>query len=211
VSPWSPLVIGTVAMGVAIAVMAPIIGTGIALAVLVALRAGSITGRQVAKRRAADGGRAGNSLLAVAYYPVAAVRALLGLLLTSPVALLAFCIAGAITIIAVPAHPLPRAVAFGAGALVAVVGVGPGSANGRKALASIYSSAIRNRSLLAIAYVGVLAVACWIALSAWYQSSAPAYWPVNGLHHQLAHVPTLHGLLGYVRSNLLSLARQFGL
>ena len=50
--------IGTVAMAVSIAVMAPIVGTGIALAVLVALRAASITGRQVARRRAADGGRA---------------------------------------------------------------------------------------------------------------------------------------------------------
>ncbi len=150
-------------------------------------------------------------MLAVAFYPVAAVRAVLGLVLTAPVALLAFCVAAAVTIIAVPAHPLPQAVAFGAGALVAVVGFGPGSSNGRKALASIYTSAARNVSLLVIAYAGVLAVAFWVAASAWYQSPAPAYWPVHGLYGQLAHVPTLHGLLGDVRRNLLSLIRQFGL
>ncbi|HEX9063704.1 MAG TPA: serine/threonine-protein kinase [Streptosporangiaceae bacterium] len=211
VSPWSPLVIGTVLMAVAIAVMAPIIGTGIALAALVALRAVTITGRQVARRRAAEGGRAGTGFLAVAFYPVAAVRALLGLVLTAPVALLAFCIAAVITIIAVPLHPLPEAVAFGAGALIATVGLGPGSANGRTALASIYSSALRNVSLLVIAYAGVLAIALWMVGSAWTQAPAAAFWPVHGLHSQLAHVPTLHGLFGDMRRNLLSLARQFGL
>ena len=128
VSPWSLLVIATVAMVVAISVMAPIIGTGFALAVLVALRAVTITSRHLDKRRAADGGKASLSVLAVAFYPVAVLRALLGLVLSAPVALLAFCVATAITIIAVPVHPLPQAVAFGAGALVAVVGLGPGSA-----------------------------------------------------------------------------------
>ena len=211
ISPWSPLVIGTVLMAVSIAVMAPIVGTGLALAVLVALRAVSITGRQVARRRAADGGRASSGFLAVAFYPLAAVRAALGLILVAPVALLAFCVAAAIAIVTVPAHPLPQAVAFGAGALVAVVGFGPGSSNGRKALASIYTSAIRNTSLLAIAYAGVLAVALWVALSAWNQAPAAAFWPVTGLQAQLAHVPTLHGLLGDVRRNLLSLAHQIGL
>ena len=126
-------------------------------------------------------------------------------------ALLAFCVAAAISIIAVRAHPLPTAVAFGAGALVAVVGFGPGSSTGRKALASIYTSAVRNTPLLVIAYAGVLAVALWVGLSAWSQAPAAAFWPFNGLHAQLAHVPTLHGLFGYVRRNLLSLAHQFGL
>lgn len=211
ISPWSPLVIGTIAVAVALAVMAPIIGTGIALAALVALRAVSITGRHVARRRAADGGRAGTGILAVAFYPVAAVRAVLGLVLTAPVALLGFCVAAAITIVAVPVRPLPQAVAFGAGALVAVAGFGPGSGNGRKALAGMYTAAVRNTSLLVIAYVGVLAVAFWVALSAWYQAPAAAYWPVPGLHARLAHVPAWHGLFGVVRTNLLKLVRQIGL
>ncbi|MGI9006954.1 MAG: hypothetical protein ACR2FU_12305, partial [Streptosporangiaceae bacterium] len=212
VSPWSPLVIGTVVMAISIAVIAPIIGTGIAVAVLVALRAVSITGRQVARRRAADGSRAGTGFLAVAFYPVAAVRAALGLILTAPLALLAFCVAAAITIIAVPVHPLPQAVALGVGALVAVFGFGPGSSTGRKALASIYTSAVRNKSLLVVAYAGVLAVAAWIALSAWYQAPAAAFWPVNSLHAQLAQVPTWHALLGDVQHGLLSrLAHLVGL
>ena len=211
VSPWSPLVIATVAMAVAISVMAPIIGTAISLAVLVALRAATITARQLSKRRAADGRRASNPLLAVALYPVAAVRALIGLLLSAPVAVLAFCVAAGVAIILIPVHPLPQAVAFGAGALVAVVGLGPGSSTGRQALASAYTSAARSATLLTIAYAGVLAIAVWAGLTAWYQSPAPAYWPVNGLHSQLLHFPTIRAMLTDVRHNLLSLARQIGL
>jgi serine/threonine protein kinase len=210
ITPWSPLVIATVAMVVAISVMAPIIGTAVALAALVALRAVTVTSRQLDKRRA-EGSRANLSVLAVAFYPVAALRALAGLLLAAPVAILAFCVTAAITIIAVPVHPLPQAVALGAGALVAVVGIGPGSAGSRTALAKIYTSAARSTSLLAIAYVGVIAVAIWAAITAWYQSPAPAYWPVNSLHDQLLHLPTIRGMLTDVRQNLLRLAHQIGL
>ena len=211
VSPWSPLVIATVAMVVAISVMAPIIGTGLALAVLVALRAVTITSQQLERRRAADGSRAGLSVLAVALYPVAALRAVLGLLLAAPVALLAFCVTVAFTIIAVPLHPLPQAVALGAGAFVAVVGIGPGSSASRTALARLYTSAARSTSLLAIAYVGVIAVAAWAAVTAWYQSPAPAYWPISSLHDQLLHLPTVRTMLTDVRQNLLRLAHQIGL
>ena len=210
ITPWSPLVIATVAMVVAISVMAPIIGTALALAVLVALRAVTITSRQLERRRA-EGSRAGQSVLAVALYPVSALRAVFGLLLVAPVAVLAFCVTVAVTIIAVPVHPLPQAVAFGAGALVAMFGLGPGSSGSRTALARLYTSAARSTSLLAIAYVGVIAVAIWAAVSAWYQSPAPAYWPVNGLHNQLQHLPTIRTLVTDVRQNLLRLVHHIGL
>jgi hypothetical protein len=209
VSPWSPLVIATVAMVVAISVMAPIIGTGIALAVLVALRAVTTTKGQLARRQTTDG-RSNMPLLAVALYPVAALRAVFGLVLVLPIALLAFCVATATTIIAVPAHPLPQALALGAGALVAVIGLGPGSSGSRSALASLYTTAARSASLLAIAYVGVVAIAVWAGFTAWYQSPAPAYWPIN-LHAQLLHFPAFRTMLTDVRQNLLRLAHQIGL
>ena len=68
ISAWSPLVIAMVAMAVASAVLAPIVGTVIALAVLVALRAASTTGRQMARRRS-DGRRASDPVVATALYP----------------------------------------------------------------------------------------------------------------------------------------------
>src|SRR6266704_968117 len=166
VSAWSPLVIATVAMIVAVSVMAPVIGTAIALAVLVALRAVATTGQHLAKRRAGGGG-GGLPLLAVALYPLAALRA--------------------------------------------VFGLGPGSSGSRSALASVYTAAARSASLLAVAYVGVLAVAVWAGLTAWYQSPAPAYWPINSVHTQLLHLPTIHTMLTDVRHNLLRLAHQIGL
>jgi hypothetical protein len=210
VTPWSPLVIATVAMIVAISVMAPIFGTAIGLAVLVALRAVTITSRRLDKRRT-EGSRAGQSVLAIAFYPLAALRAIVGLLLAAPVAVLAFCVTVAVTIIAVPMHPLPQAVAFGAGALVATVGLGPGSSGSRKALAKLYTTAARTTSLLAVAYVGIVAVAVWAAVTAWYQSRSPAYWPVSSLHHQLLHFPTIRTMLTDVRQNLLRIAHQIGL
>src|SRR5215471_5375065 len=200
ISAWSPLVIATVAMVVAVSVMAPIIGTAIAVAVLVALRAVSTTRRQLAKRQTGDGHNAGVPLLAVALYPVALLRAVLGLALVAPIGLLAFCVTAAVAIIAIPVHPLPQAVALG-----------PGSAGSRAALASLYSSAARSPALLAVAYVGVLAVAVWAGVSAWYQSPAPAYWPVRDVHVQLLHLPALRTMLTDVRQNLLKLAHKIGL
>jgi serine/threonine protein kinase len=210
ITSWSPLVIATVAMVVAISVMAPIIGTAIALAVLVALRAVTITGRHLQKRQS-EGGKASQSVVAVAFYPLAALRAIIGLLLVAPVAVLAFCVTVAITIIAVPVHPLPQAVAFGAGALVATVGLGPGSSGSRTALAKLYTSAARSVSLLAVAYVGVIAIAIWAAVTAWYQSPSPAYWPINSLHDQLVHLPTIRSMLTDIRHNLLGVLHSIGL
>src|SRR6266704_1397574 len=151
------------------------------------------------------------SVMAPGIGTAAALRAVFGLLLVAPVALLAFCVAAAAAIIAIPVHPLPQAVALGAGALVAVVGLGPGSSGSRSALASVYTAAARSASLLAVAYVGVLAVAVWAGLTAWYQSPAPAYWPINSVHTKLLHLPTIHTMLTDVRHNLLRLAHQIGL
>jgi hypothetical protein len=128
-----------------------------------------------------------------------------------PIGLLAFCLTAAAAIIAIPVHPLPQAAALGAGALVAVVGLGPGSGGSRAALASLYSSAARSPALLAVAYVGVLAVAVWAGVSAWSQSPAPAYWPIRDVHLQLLHFPALRTMLTDVRQNLLRLAHKIGL
>ena len=209
VSPWSPLVIGAIVVVAAASVLAPIIGTAVGLALLVALRAASITGHRLARRRSGDGRRKGDPVVAAAFYPVAVLRSLISLLLLAPVALLGFGIAAAITIIAVPVHPLPRAVAFGAGMLVAVVGLGPGSGDSRATLARFFGSVARTPSRLVVAYVGVLALAAWAGLTAYAQPAA--YWPANSLHASLVHLATVHSMLSDARLNLLMLARRFGL
>ncbi|HUC59198.1 MAG TPA: serine/threonine-protein kinase [Streptosporangiaceae bacterium] len=205
ISPWSPLVIASVMLAVAVSVMAPVAGTAVALALFILLRAAAITGRHLSKR-AAGSGRAGAALV---LFPVSVLRAVLGLLLVAPVALLGACVAIAATIIAVPVHPLPQAVAFGAGALIAIVGLGPGSSGSRSLLASIYTWVARTPSQRAVTYVGVLSVCTWAGVTAWYQSPAAAYWPVISLHAQLEHLPTLRTVITDFRLNLLRLARKY--
>jgi hypothetical protein len=211
VSSWSPLVIASVVIVAAISIMAPIAGTAIGLLLFIALRALATTSRQLARRAAGGGGKTGLSFAALVLFPLSVVRALIGLVLLAPVALLGCCVAVAATIIAVPVHPLPQALAFGAGVLVTIVGLGPGSSGSRAVLADLYSSVARTRSLRAVAYVGVLSVCTWAGITAWNQSSAAAYWPVVGLHAQLEQLPTLRHILTDIRNNLLSLARQIGL
>ena len=211
VSPWSPLVIASVAILAAVSIMAPIAGTAIGLLLFVALRAMATTSRQLARRAAEGGGRTGLSFAALVLFPLSVLRALIGIVLLAPVALLGCCVAVAATIIAVPVHPLPQALAFGAGVLIAIIGLGPGSSGSRAVLAGMYSSVARTPGLRAVAYVGVLSLCTWAGITAWNQSSAAAYWPVVGLHSQLEHLPTLRHILTDIRSNLLRLARQIGL
>jgi hypothetical protein len=211
VSPWSPLVIASVAILAAVSIMAPIAGTTIGLLLLVALRAMATTSRQLARRAGDGGGGTGLSFAALVLFPLSVLRALIGIVLLAPVALLGCCVAVAATIIAVPVHPLPQALAFGAGVLIAIIGLGPGSSGSRAVLAGMYSSVARTPGLRAVAYVGVLSVCTWAGITAWNQSSAAAYWPVVGLHAQLEQLPTLRHILTDIRSNLLRLAHQIGL
>jgi predicted Ser/Thr protein kinase len=211
VSPWSPLVIASVVMIAAVSIMAPLIGTAIGLALFIALRAAATTGRMLARRAAGDRSRSPFSVAAFVLFPVSVLRATIGLVLLAPVALLGCCVAMAATIIAVPVHPLPQAVAFGAGALVTIVGLGPGSSGSREVLAGMYSSVAKTPGRLAITYLGVLSVCTWAGITALNQSTAPAYWPVIGLHAQLEHLPTLQRILTDIRGSLLRLAHRFGL
>ncbi len=210
VSGWSPLVIAAVAVGVAFSVVAPILGTVISLIVLIGLRAASTTARQLYRRRSGDGPRPSDPAVAVALYPLALLRSLLGLVLLSPIAILGFCIAVAVTIIVMPVHPLPEGVALGAGALVALVGLGPGSSGSRTALASIFHAVSRTTAQRVIAYVGVLALAGWAVLTAWTRST-PAYFPIASLHDQLVHVPTIRMMVTDARNSLLAIAHHIGL
>ncbi len=211
VSPWSPLVLASALILASVSVIAPIIGTAVALALLIMLRAAASTSRQLARRALADGGRTGTAFTGLVLYPLALLRAVIGIVLLSPVALLGSSVAAAATIIAVPDHPLPQALAFAAGALVLIIGLGPGSSGSRQVLAGFYSSVARSPGRLVIAYVGILSVCAWLAVSAWYQSAAALYWPVVGLHAQLDNLPTLRTVLSDIRHNLLNLGRQFGL
>jgi predicted Ser/Thr protein kinase len=209
VTAWSPLVLAVIAMLVAASVLAPLAGTGAALAVLVAFRAAGITARQLARRRDGETSRAGRAVVGAALYPLALVRSLIRTALLAPVAALAFAIVAGATVVTVASHPLPHAMALGAGALVAMVGLGPGSAGSRRALAGAFTAVARTRAQRVVAYAGMAALAAWAITTAWYLPSD--YWPIGNPHAQLIHLPTIRSVLTGIRLSLLRLAHRFGL
>ncbi|MHB1595414.1 MAG: serine/threonine-protein kinase [Streptosporangiaceae bacterium] len=205
----SPLVLAVIAILVAASVLAPLAGTAVALAVLVAFRAAGITVRQLARRRDGETSRVGLAAVGAALYPLALVRALFRMVLLAPVAALAFAVVAGGTVVAMASHPLPHAMALGAGALVAMVGLGPGSAGSRRALAGAFTAVARTRAQRVVAYSGMIALAAWAITTAWYLPSD--YWPIGNAHAQLMHLPTVRSVLTGIRLSLLRLAHRFGL
>jgi hypothetical protein len=208
-SVWSPLVIGVIAMLISVSILLPLAGTAAAVIALIALRAADHTGNRLAKRRSRQGRRRGDFVLAGAYFPVALCRSAVRFVLLSPLGLLSAGLVAAITIITVTLHPLPLAVGYGAGTLVAFFGLGPGSSGCRKPLARFFGAAARTpaRTVTAFIVVCVLAIAAIAAAG----SQPPVYWPAGNLSMQLAHMPGLHGVITDIRLTIVRLGSMIGL
>jgi len=182
-------VLAMVLVGVSASVILPVAGTLAALAALVSLRAADLTQGRLARRRAAHGPRPSDPAVTALTYPLMLAWAAAGGLLLAPLALVAAGIAAGITIVAVPVDPFPRAVAYGAGALVACYGLGPGSAGARRQLGKLFDTVGRTPSAAVVALVGVSALALAGIVTA---ASQPAfYWP---LHHFDSPHSNLHAL-----------------
>jgi hypothetical protein len=179
------------------------------LLALAALRAADLTGAKLTRRRSRQGPRAGDPVAALAYLPLAAIRSLLGMTLLLPLGLLVAAAAAAITFIAVPDHPLGRAGAYAAGALVACCSLGPGSERSRRPLSSFFGAITRTGPSTTLVFVGVLALAAGVAAAA--LSLPPAYWPFTHLTDHLRHVSVFGWAIHGLRSDLLTLARKLGM
>jgi predicted Ser/Thr protein kinase len=187
------LVFATMVIAVGISVILPIAGTLGALAALVLLRAGALAQRGVDQRRTEGGARAANGLFAAAAFPWFLIRSVLATLLRAPFGLAVGAAAAVITIVAQPsADPLPRAVAYGAGALVAFYGLGPGSGKSRRQLNRIFAAIIGTRTTEAVALIGLWALA--LATVAAAATSASAYWPLVAPTGFIPHLPGWHEL-----------------
>jgi len=208
-SAWSPLVLGTVAVGIAASIVLPLVGTAAALAALIMLRAGERTGIRLARRRARQGRRVRDSVLAVVLFPLACCRSLARFALLSPLALLGAGVVAAITIILVPQHPLPRAFGYAAGTLVAFYSLGPGSGACRRPLGRFFGATARTRVRAAAALIAIVALAAAAIVTA--ASQSPVYWPAGNLSAQLAHLPALHSVITDIRLNIIRLAGSIGL
>ncbi len=189
---WSPrrqplLVLATVVALVALAVVLPVAGTLLALAVLAMLHAGDLAHRGADQR---------SPVMTVAAFPFFVLRSLLSLLLRAPLALIAAVAAAGVTYLASPAATLARAVSYAAGALIACYTFGPGSGKSRRQLGRIYTALVRSQGVQVVTIFAVVALA--VAMTATAFSSAAAFWPVGTPAGPVIHLPSLPGLFGHL-------------
>jgi predicted Ser/Thr protein kinase len=205
-SPVSPLLAaGLVAAAAGIAVGFPVLGTIIALATLTALRAVDRTAGRLSRRRSRRGARASDALLAVVTFPPAFAWSVIRSALLAPLALAAALVAAAITVVAVPSHPIAVACAYGAGVLVAFYGFGPGSSGSRKPLRSLFDTVAGSPLSMAIAVVAVAVVVIGAIVAA--ATQAPMFWPISNLAGWLGHFHGVQVLVQGIRNHVL---RVFG-
>jgi hypothetical protein len=182
-------VLAAVLAGVGVSVILPIAGTAAALGMIVSLRAADLTQSRLARRRATRGIRASDPAMTALTFPAMVLWSIISAVLLAPVALVAAGIAAGITIVAVPVDPFPRAVAYGAGALVAYYGLGPGSGGARRQLGKLFDAVGGSPGAAIVALIGVSALAVATIVAA--ASQAAFYWP---LHHLSTPDGNLHAL-----------------
>ncbi|HEU5417097.1 MAG TPA: protein kinase [Streptosporangiaceae bacterium] len=203
-SPRTPLVLATVAMLIGLAILLPVAGTIAALAILVLLRSVSLASGRLTRRRSRQGASAADAVAILAFLPLAIVRSLLRLVLMLPLAALFAAVAAAITFIALPGHPLGRAGAYAAGALVACYALGPGSRRTRQPLSTFFGSVTRSPASALAAFISVGALAT--AVIAVALSTSAVYWPVHHINflplHLDQHLPWTHGLFNTPKGDL---------
>jgi predicted Ser/Thr protein kinase len=187
-SPRQPiLVLATMVIAVSLAVLLPVAGTLIALAVLVLLRAGDLAHRGSDQR---------GVIMSAAAFPFFVVRSLISTVVVAPLALIVAVAAAGLTFLAMPVSPGLHALSYGAGALVAFYAYGPGSGKARRQLNRVWAAVVRSRGLQAVALFGMCALA--VAAVAAAIPSPAAFWPLGAPNGTVVHLPALPGPFGHL-------------
>jgi predicted Ser/Thr protein kinase len=184
---------------VALAIVAPVAGTLVALAAITLLRAADRAESALATRRSAYGARASDVVVVIVSAPWTVVRALLTTALLLPLTAVVAALAAGASVMFGHTTSLPYAGSWAAGAAIAWSAVGPGSARPRRQLRRMTSAVVRSRGAMLVALI-----ACW-SLAAAAASSAlaqpPLLWP--GTTWMLPHLPSLGNSLHGVQQWLL--------
>jgi predicted Ser/Thr protein kinase len=208
-SPAGPLLVATsVAAAVVISIVYPVAGTIAALAALIGLRAVDGTVRRLSRRRSRRGVRAGDVLLAAVTFPPALAWSVIRSVLIAPLALAAAVVVAAIAVAVAPHHPITAiayACAYGAGALVAFYGLGPGSGGSRRPIRSLFDAVAYTPVRAAIAFTALAVVVVAAAVVA--GSHPPFFWPFGNLTGWLGHYKIVHVMVDNTRAKVL---RMFG-
>jgi hypothetical protein len=197
------LAVAAVAVLASIAALLPVAGTALALVIMLLLRAVSLTGRGVLTRRATRGVRPSDHLLAAVFFPATLIRALLGMVLLAPVAVVAGGIVAAGTLLISPRHVLAQAIAYGAAAVVVSYGLGPGSASTRQPLSTMFNAIGRTPGTSVLVSLGMTAIALAVIAAA---VTHPAfYWPLGQVTTRYSHLAQMPGLLHSARTGFTGL------
>jgi hypothetical protein len=192
------LSLATMVVAIAASVLLPVAGTVISLLVIVLLRTADLTHRGLIRRRSGQGMRASDVPIMILKAPWAALRALLGVLILAPLALICAAIAATVAVLAVHHNPLGAAGAYAAGAFIACYGLGPGSGTPRRQLGRIYGAVTRNKELtIVVAGVVLLVMVATIGLAA---SQPHDLWPLT--HSLAARLGWAHRMILTVQHRL---------
>jgi predicted Ser/Thr protein kinase len=195
---WTPprrqpiLVLATLVIAVSLAVILPVAGTLIALALLVLLRAGDLAHRGSDQR---------GPVMTAAAFPFFVVRSLISTVVIAPLALIVGAGVAGLTFVGMPTSPGLHALSYGAGALVAFFAYGPGSGKARRQLNRVCAAAVRSPGVQAVALFGMCALA--IAAVGTAVTAAAAFWPLGTPTNTLMHLPAFPGLFGHLRPRRL--------
>jgi hypothetical protein len=190
----SLLAVATMVVVACVSVVLPVIGTLASLAFIVVLRATGLAQRRGTQRRLARGSRPTDPLLTTVAFPWFLLRALVALLLLAPFALAVAAVVAGISVAFSPGDWPSRAVAYGAGVLVAFYGLGPGSRTARNQLKRAFTAVAGTRTAQAVALTGMaaLAVAALAAALSWPSLYWPALTPGGSVHIGVIHLSPLH-------------------
>jgi hypothetical protein len=195
---WTPprrqpiLVLATLVIAVSLAVILPVAGTLIALALLVLLRAGDLAHRGSDQR---------GPIMTAAAFPFFVLRSLISTAVIAPLALIVAVAVAGLAFVGMPASPGLHALSYGAGALVAFFAYGPGSGKARRQLNRVCAAAVRSPGLQAVALFGMCALA--IAALGTAATAAAAFWPLGTPTGTLVHLPAFPGVFGHLRPRRL--------
>jgi serine/threonine protein kinase len=141
---------------VGLAVVTPAIALIVVLLVLLVLRTADRGAQDLTSKRTRRGPRSGDLAGVIVKSPFSAVRAALGMLLVSPLAIIAAVVVLLIGLAAKTGLTIPRAVALATAAFVIVQCLGPGSTPARRQLARFWGAVLprRAQALVALAVIG---------------------------------------------------------
>ena len=183
---------------VALAVLLPVAGTVISLAVITLLRAADRSSSALTVRRSARGPSVSDVLVGVLTAPWSIVRSLLTTVLVAPLAVVVAGVVFIATMVATSADSTLMASGYAAGAAVALYGLGPGSAGPRREVSRLVHAVARTRTTAVVAALVMYCLAA--AMVAEALSQPPVFWP--NISTWLPHLPNVNTMLHLPHLNL---------